>query len=57
MAVGSHAEQNSLNKCLQEKLENPVSLFLENYLSVKELSQNTSLNESDRRSENRYPLC
>lgn len=41
----------------KKKIENPVNLFLENDLSVKELSQNTSLNESDRRSENRSPLC
>lgn len=54
--MGNYAEQNSLNKSLQEKLENPVNLFLESDLSVKELSQNTSLNESDRRSENRSPL-
>ena len=53
--MGNYTEQNSFNKAVQERLENPVDLFLENDLSMKELSQNVCLNESDRGSENRYP--
>lgn len=54
--MGNYTEQNNFKEIVQGRLENPVDLFLENDLSMKELSQNKCLNELDRGSENRYSL-
>lgn len=54
--MGNYSEHSSFNKTVQERLEKPVDLFLENDLSMKELSQNMCLNESARETENRYYL-
>lgn len=54
--MGNYTEQNNFNEIVQGRLENPVDLFLENDLSMKELSQNKCLNELYRGSENGYSL-